>query len=58
MSEMIKDYIQHRLVELGYPDDLTIEFSLGYCQGDGVAFYGKIGDDAAESLMKRLLNPR
>ncbi len=57
MSEMIKDYIQHRLVELGYPDDLTIEFSLGYCQGDGVAFYGKIGDDAAESLMKRLLNP-
>lgn len=57
MSMMINDHFKHRLVTLGYPDDLQIEFSLGHCQGDGVAFYGKIGNEAAERLMKRLLNP-
>ncbi|MFC6674000.1 NgrC [Marinobacterium aestuariivivens] len=57
MSNMLQDYFQHRLVSLGYPEDFTVEYSLGYCQGDGVAFYGRIDDDSAEKLMKRLLSP-
>jgi hypothetical protein len=58
MTNFLQKYFNIRLVELGYPDDLTIEFSLGYSQGDGVAFYGKIGDDNAERLMRRLLDPQ
>lgn len=30
---MIKQHFQNELVKCGYPDDLTIEYSLGYCQG-------------------------
>ena len=53
---MIKQHFQNELVKCGYPDDLTIEYSLGYCQGDGVAFYGCLGIDNAQVLMKRLLS--
>lgn len=50
---MIKQHFQNELVKCGYPDDLTIEYRLGYCQGDGVAFYGCLGVDNAQALMKR-----
>lgn len=40
----------------GYPDDLTIEYSLGYCQGDGVAFYGDLSVDDVKALMNRLFS--
>ncbi|EMC0199249.1 NgrC [Salmonella enterica subsp. enterica serovar Montevideo] len=53
---MIKQHFQNELVKCGYPDDLTIEYRLGYCQGDGVAFYGCLGVDNAQALMKRLLS--
>lgn len=39
-----------------YPDDLTIEYSLGYCQGDGVAFYGDLSVDDVKALMNRLFS--
>lgn len=35
-------YFNSQLVKAGLPEDLEIQWSLGYCQGDGVAFYGTI----------------
>lgn len=51
---MIKQHFQNELVKHCYPTDLTIEYSLGYCQGDGMAFYGRLGVDDVQALMKRL----
>lgn len=51
---MIKQHFQNKLVKCGYPDDLTIEYSLGHCQGDGMAFYGGLGVDNVQALMKRI----
>ncbi|EAX1147765.1 NgrC, partial [Salmonella enterica] len=53
---MIKQHFQNELVKCGYPDDLTIEYSLGYCQGDGVAFYGDLSVDDVKALMNRLFS--
>ena len=44
-SEMLKDSFKERLEEYGFYSDVTVEFSLSYCQGDGVAFYGTIDFD-------------
>ena len=54
---IVTEHFKDRLSGLGYPDDLLVEWSLGYCQGDGMAFYGRISLDDAESLMMRLLSP-
>ncbi|MDU4190132.1 MULTISPECIES: NgrC [Aeromonas] len=51
---MIKQHFQNELVKHGYPTDLTIEYSLGYCQGDGMACYGRLGVDDVQALIKRL----
>lgn len=40
-SDQITELFQERLELLGYPTD-NVGWSLGYCQGDGVAFYGQI----------------
>lgn len=40
-SEWITEIFQNKLAELGYPTD-DISWSLNYCQGDGVAFYGDV----------------
>lgn len=45
MTEL-KRYFNHRLTQLGYDDDMDIRYNLGYCQGDGMAFYGKIENHA------------
>jgi hypothetical protein len=43
LSYQLSDYLGSELREHGYnPDSLNLEFSLGYCQGDGVAFYGDV----------------
>ena len=41
-NDNLGEYFKERLMEYGFYDDVQIEFSLGYCQGDGVAFYGEI----------------
>ncbi|MND15799.1 hypothetical protein D3C80_60330 [compost metagenome] len=51
---MIKQHFENELVKHGYPADLTIEYNLGYSQGDGMAFYGSLGVDDVEALSKRL----
>lgn len=48
-SERIKDNCEQLLTMFGYPTD-DVSFSLGYCQGDGVAFYGAVD---VEALAKR-----
>jgi hypothetical protein len=40
-SVLVTDEFEYRLGQYGY-GDCKLEWSLGYCQGDGVAFYGKV----------------
>jgi hypothetical protein len=51
-SDSIKEHYQYSLEEMGYPAD-NICFSLGYCQGDGMAFYGRI---CLETFFQKRLN--
>ena len=48
----LTDYLEGKLEEdLGsLPDDITIAYSLSYCQGDGVALYGRIYKREAPSF--------
>lgn len=43
--DLLRAYFSSQLVTAGFPDDLEIRWSLGYCQGDGMAFYGKLYPD-------------
>lgn len=42
MSTILSDYFNAKLVEAGFPSGLQICYSLSYCQGDGMAFYGAL----------------
>lgn len=50
-NDRIKELFEDELKELGYPAQ-EIEFGLGYCQSDGVAFYGVI--ENIEAVVRRL----
>jgi hypothetical protein len=52
-SEFISEDFKYQLMDLGYPTD-EVPWSLNYCQGDGVAFYGMVDVSA---VAKRLLEP-
>lgn len=51
-SEEIEDYLRGKLEDKlgGSPEDITLAFSLGYCQGDGVAIYGRLYSGEAPNL--------
>jgi hypothetical protein len=51
-EEEITAYLEGKLKEdLGsLPEDITIAYSLSYCQGDGVALYGRIYKSEAPDL--------
>ena len=51
-SEMITEDFQYELQKLYYPSD-NVEWSLSYCQGDGVAFYGHINKDDLYKIVER-----
>src|SRR5699024_8727851 len=51
-SEYITANFQYELNNLGYPTD-DIVWSLSYCQGDGVAFYGHINKDDLYKIVER-----
>lgn len=53
MSGLVMLHYRRELEDLGYPTG-DIRYSLGHCQGDGMAFYGRVGDPAG--LAGRLLN--
>ncbi len=51
-EEEITDYLEGKIEEdLGVlPEEITIAYSLSYCQGDGVALYGRIYKAEAPNL--------
>lgn len=51
---LLTNYFSKRLAALGYPTD-NIEYSLSYAQGDGVAFYGSVSDEALALLATNML---
>ncbi len=53
LVEMFRQYVE----EASYPTN-KIEFSLGYCQGDGVAFYGDISGERLCLIASRLYGKR
>lgn len=53
----LEQYITCELDRAGYPgSDMDAYWSLGYSQGDGVAWYGPIDADALHTLAGRLLS--
>lgn len=50
----VRERFQQRLSDLGYPTD-EIYWSLNYCQGDGMAFYGHLDTDTLVKLRDRLM---
>lgn len=51
---IVKEYFEDVLSRMGY-GDTEVYYSLGYCQGDGVAFYGEID---LERVARRILGPK
>lgn len=47
-------YFNTQLINAGFPDDFEINWSLGYCQGDGMAFYGNITHTYWLELFQRI----
>ncbi|MCQ9628671.1 hypothetical protein [Actinobacillus suis] len=47
-------YFNTQLVNAGFPDDFEINWSLGYSQGDGMAFYGDIEHTYWLGLFQRI----
>ncbi|QLB12796.1 hypothetical protein EV697_101493 [Bisgaardia hudsonensis] len=47
-------YFNTQLVQAGFPDDFEINWSLGYSQGDGMAFYGDIEHTYWLGLFQRI----
>ncbi|GAB1659935.1 hypothetical protein Mh1956_05870 [Mannheimia haemolytica] len=55
-DSVLNTYFKHALVKAGFPDTLDMEYSLSHCQGDGVAFYGRLGtDDLTLSVPKLII---
>lgn len=51
---LLHAYFSSQLVDAGFPDDLDIHWSLGYCQGDGMAFYGRISFTEMIELVRKI----
>ncbi|MDU8924331.1 hypothetical protein RYD26_05310 [Pasteurellaceae bacterium LIM206] len=51
---ILQTYFDNKLVEAGFPGGLKIEYSLSYCQGDGMAFYGDIDFDHLPILFAKI----
>ncbi|WP_394222509.1 hypothetical protein [Alteromonas gracilis] len=51
---LIKTYFTRQLEKRGYPTD-DICYSLNYCQGDGMAWYGDIEEEALISFADKLM---
>ena len=50
----VSEFFKYELDEIGYPSDKCY-WSLGHCQGDGMAFYGDIDRDAIAKIRNRVL---
>jgi len=49
----ITKLFEEELADLGYPTE-DVSWSLSYCQGDGMAFYGKLIDHKLDTLISRV----
>lgn len=54
ITEQVTDFYTYRLQELNYPVE-NINWSLSYCQGDGMAFYGPLYTETLVKLRDRLM---
>lgn len=54
---VLSTYFRNALVKAGFPEYLKVEYSLSYCQGDGVAFYGYLDTEDLTNLFNKL-NPK
>ena len=63
ITSVLTDIFREVLQNYGFDDDVIVEWSLNYCQGDGVAFYGEIDlekvlhyhlDDFSKDELRRL----
>lgn len=53
INQDISEHFAYKLKEKGFPTD-DIEYSLSYCQGDGMAFYGRISTDDMDNVVDYL----
>lgn len=56
-TECITENMQNVLEEKGY-EGLDLHWSLSHCQGDGVAFYGRLTTEELVNLSERLLSDK
>lgn len=56
-TDCITEMFQNELEELGY-NGMEVNWSLSYCQGDGVAFYGTLFTTELVKLAERLLSDK
>ncbi|WP_400238537.1 NgrC [Klebsiella michiganensis] len=54
-NNLFNRHCQNTLLAHGWPADLELDYSLRYCQGDGVAFYGVLHDKEILTLLSGLL---
>lgn len=54
MEHMVTQYFRGQLKHLGY-DVKDIEWSLGHCQGDGMAFYGDLSGSGLIAVARRVM---
>ncbi|MEL4886732.1 hypothetical protein N6P31_06525 [Pectobacterium betavasculorum] len=51
---VMRDNVQDLLTEAGWPE-MEVDYSLSYCQGDGVAFYGSLHSGEMVELFAALV---
>ena len=51
---LLTSYFKRELTAAGFHDDLCVEWSLSYCQGDGMAFYGELSFDDLINLGRKM----
>lgn len=51
---LVNRHFRKILIAHGWPDDLDLDINLSYCQGDGVAFYGRVHTGCILTLLAAL----
>lgn len=51
---LVNRHFRKILLAHGWPDDLDLDINLSYCQGDGVAFYGRVHTGCILTLLTAL----
>lgn len=53
--QLLTQYFTEKLASFGFPaEDFDIRYSLNYCQGDGMAFYGKLAFNELPELFAKI----